>query len=533
MKANQKEGQSGEEPMRRYSNRSNLHLNRQSMEEEEMKKVGKWLPMRHNRKTKTHQASMVPQQNKRVMDAPAASLTMKTCGQMATNKKKRYNTTGEKDRGTPQPGNTGHHERPNETQPPASGNQGLPTTPQLQATRSCDGVWDTAPQPVQEMAKLLDPQTFDSVGGNDSCSSRLGILLRGGNLTIFKVKEVGGRHVLIADVIYRNTSLKLINVYAPVIQKSTDIKPVFFSDCCFLLAICHLQDDQHTSKRTFKLLTQNIEELKRQCASQPFLSSITEVLDDSTRERLDQPLSLDQLSKALVSLDKNKTPKSDSLPENIFVRIMYTYTWNMLSKMGFAMGICNWIQLLYTNIVSAVSLNGLMSICNQFELAWEAEDRLPEGVGNMVQRGWGLSKILGGVPCQGLGHSLNLCHCSHPSHLHFIWRSKMDRGQRYIMYKTLDKVEKNVPNATLILLASFDKELTSTECCRLAHSKVRDHVLRNALKHGAATKVQKESGGCVDGVVERRVVLIPQVWQRRPHPQTLPAWSKITTRVSK
>eukprot|EP00061_Rhincodon_typus_P003118 g19333.t1 len=46
-------------------------------------------------------------------------------------------------------------------------------------------------------------------------------------------------------------------------------------------------------------------------ASQSFLSSIMEVLDDSTRERLDQPISLDKLTKALESLEKNKTMGSD------------------------------------------------------------------------------------------------------------------------------------------------------------------------------------------------------------------------------
>eukprot|EP00061_Rhincodon_typus_P010442 g34739.t1 len=38
-------------------------------------------------------------------------------------------------------------------------------------------------------------------------------------------------------------------------------------------------------------------------ASQSFLSSITELLDDSTRERLDQPISLDELTKALKSFE--------------------------------------------------------------------------------------------------------------------------------------------------------------------------------------------------------------------------------------
>eukprot|EP00061_Rhincodon_typus_P004433 g22560.t1 len=161
-------------------------------------------------------------------------------------------------------------------------------------------------------------------------------------------------------------------------------------------------------------------------ASQSFLSSIIEVLDDSKRESLDQPLSLDELTKALESLEKNKTPRSVSLPaelysalwdligqdllklydstlladkriseslvllrdmitymqdsgvdacltslhqEKAFGRISHTYMWDVLSKMGFGDRICNWIQLLYTNIVSTVSINWFMSICDPFKLA--------------------------------------------------------------------------------------------------------------------------------------------------------------------
>eukprot|EP00061_Rhincodon_typus_P002518 g17762.t1 len=43
-------------------------------------------------------------------------------------------------------------------------------------------------------------------------------------------------------------------------------------------------------------------------ASQSFLLSITEVLDNSMQERLDQPLPLDELTKALECLEKNKFP---------------------------------------------------------------------------------------------------------------------------------------------------------------------------------------------------------------------------------
>eukprot|EP00061_Rhincodon_typus_P018157 g47212.t1 len=47
-------------------------------------------------------------------------------------------------------------------------------------------------------------------------------------------------------------------------------------------------------------------------ASLSFLSSIMKVLGDGTLERLDQPLSLDELTKALESSGKNKTPRSNA-----------------------------------------------------------------------------------------------------------------------------------------------------------------------------------------------------------------------------
>eukprot|EP00061_Rhincodon_typus_P011743 g36990.t1 len=56
-------------------------------------------------------------------------------------------------------------------------------------------------------------------------------------------------------------------------------------------------------------------------ASQSFLSSITEVLDDYTRERLDQPLSLDELTKGPESLEKNKTSGSDGLLTELYLAL--------------------------------------------------------------------------------------------------------------------------------------------------------------------------------------------------------------------
>eukprot|EP00061_Rhincodon_typus_P005327 g24699.t1 len=46
----------------------------------------------------------------------------------------------------------------------------------------------------------------------------LGILLRGGNFTISEIKEVVGRHLLLADFTYRITPLRIFNVYAPAVK---------------------------------------------------------------------------------------------------------------------------------------------------------------------------------------------------------------------------------------------------------------------------------------------------------------------------
>eukprot|EP00061_Rhincodon_typus_P008421 g31011.t1 len=177
-------------------------------------------------------------------------------------------------------------------------------------------------------------------------------------------------------------------------------------------------------------------------------------------------------------------------------------------KMGFGEGIRNWIRLLYINIISAgkdVSLRGvtiqgsgglhvkaspyvddfavfylallsvqeLMSICDRFELDSEAKvnqgkneamtDDLKvlgiwfrgarthaktweERIAKVRQKlsFWEYSSLsIAGknlaIRCEALS----------------LLSSKMDRVRRDIMDKTLDKGWKNVPNATLILMANF------------------------------------------------------------------------------
>eukprot|EP00061_Rhincodon_typus_P014922 g42307.t1 len=95
--------------------------------------------------------------------------------------KRRIKTTMEKERSNPQPKNMA-------------------------------GVWDTAPQQLKEMVELWTPGPLICYRGNDCCSSGLGILLRGGNFTISEVTEVMGGCVLIADVMNRNTALRLITM---------------------------------------------------------------------------------------------------------------------------------------------------------------------------------------------------------------------------------------------------------------------------------------------------------------------------------
>eukprot|EP00061_Rhincodon_typus_P013475 g39869.t1 len=111
--------------------------------------------------------------------------------------------------------------------------------------------------------------------------------------------------------------------------RSTDVKLVFFCDHSLLLANCHLQDDQPAGKGTWKLNVKLLNDMKPtdRAPSQSFLSSITEVLDGSTRERLDQLLSLDELTKALKFLEKNKTPRSDGL-----LAELYSALWVLIGQ---------------------------------------------------------------------------------------------------------------------------------------------------------------------------------------------------------
>eukprot|EP00061_Rhincodon_typus_P012201 g37786.t1 len=330
-------------------------------------------------------------------------------------------------------------------------------------------------------------------------------------------------------------------------------------------------------------------------ASQSFLSSVTELLDNSMQERLDQLLSLDELTKALESFEKNKTPRSDqpsyykilsmvianwvrsalgsvihpdkscavlgrkiaeslalirdtiayvqdwgvdtcliSLDqEKAFDRILHTYMWDILFKMGFGEKICNWIRVVYTNI----SASRLMSICDQFELAsgakvnrgqseamffgnWADRSFIPftirtdylKKLGRWEHRSLSIAGKNLVIKCEVLSvcrlegnavgfvevhpkqlHDTGLCAPRHgtlcsttrDSVLHGLFPGTHTETNISCAWRSINVV-KDAPWPARNLLVFQMKELTLTECCRLAHSKVQDYVLRDALKLGAA-----------------------------------------------
>eukprot|EP00061_Rhincodon_typus_P004729 g23295.t1 len=178
------------------------------------------------------------------------------------------------------------------------------------------------------MFEPVGPLAFDlvGVGGNDRCSSGLGILLRGGNFTISGVKEVVSGRLLLADITYRNAPLRLINVYAPAVkserlailglrifwsrvrsmERDVTCSHLFFLKESSTLSNLKEGDGSLTSSQSGILrISKSFYDTKPtdSAASLLFLTFIMEILDDSTRERLDQPISLDELTKALKSFE--------------------------------------------------------------------------------------------------------------------------------------------------------------------------------------------------------------------------------------
>eukprot|EP00061_Rhincodon_typus_P018929 g48321.t1 len=216
-------------------------------------------------------------------------------------------------------------------------------------------------------------------------------------------------------------------------------------------------------------------------ASQLFLSSIVEILDENTWDRLDHPLPLDELTETLVSFEKDKTPRSDgflgelySAQRDLIGQDLQKVNDNMLLEEPFAESIKKVVSLrgvtlpgsrclqfkasLYVDDITVfcwdlLLVSRLMSICDRFELASGAK----------VNRGSG-QHVASLRPCgERRGWILLGCSLNRPS-------------------KSFGRMahHQNFPTSTKC------KELTSTKCCRLAHSKVQDYVLRDTLKIEAA-----------------------------------------------
>eukprot|EP00061_Rhincodon_typus_P017129 g45688.t1 len=194
--------------------------------------------------------------------------------------------------------------------------------------------------------------------------------------------------------VHGRCSCDLVNVVYPL--RCSQIQLAFFSDYCLLLANCHLLDNQRAGKGMWKLngkhLTpENIEELKRDntrwrtmkphlelynikptdsAGSPSFLFSITEFLDNSTQEMLDQPFSLDELTKALDSLEKNKTPGSDGLTAELYSALWDLTGWDLLKLYDSTL-------LIDTMYESTRKAHRLMSICDWIELA--SGDKVNQG----------------------------------------------------------------------------------------------------------------------------------------------------------
>eukprot|EP00061_Rhincodon_typus_P017674 g46470.t1 len=93
-----------------------------------------------------------------------------------------------------------------------------------------------------------------------------------------------------------------------------------------------------------------------------FLASIMEVLD--SQERLDQPLCLDELNKALEFLEKDKTPSSDSL-----LAELYSVLWDLSAQD--LLEVCDGV-LLAGSVCKSTRKDIITLICKlmtQFELS--------------------------------------------------------------------------------------------------------------------------------------------------------------------
>eukprot|EP00061_Rhincodon_typus_P018962 g48365.t1 len=201
----------------------------------------------------------------------------------------------------------------------------------------------------------------------------------------------------------------------------------------------------------------------------------------------------------LISLDQEKT----------FDMVAHTYMWDIVSKMDFGEEICNWIRLLYTNIVSVVSINGKES--ESFPITSGIRQGCPlspalfvcyiEPFAESIRKDVSLRGVT--IPgSRGLQAKDSLCiddiaiFCSDlPSVCRLMASATSSNWLQEP--RTFQKVPQHHlavdENGTTykILSVCQSKGLTLTECCSLAHSKVQDYMLRVVLKLGEANaKVQ-------------------------------------------
>eukprot|EP00061_Rhincodon_typus_P014023 g40784.t1 len=165
-------------------------------------------------------------------------------------------------------------------------------------------------------------------------------------------------------------------------------------------------------------------------ASQSFLSFIMETPDDSMQERLDQSLSLNDLTKALEFLEKNKTLRRDGLLAELYSALWDLFGQDLLEvchsmllagtmsesmrkgiitliykRKGEREKIRNWMipeNLVLLRHMIAYVQDRRVDVCvisldqekafDRILHTYMWDDRLPEGAGNKVWRGRACSK---------------------------------------------------------------------------------------------------------------------------------------------
>eukprot|EP00061_Rhincodon_typus_P016300 g44437.t1 len=157
---------------------------------------------------------------------------------------------------------------------------------------------------------------------------------------------------------------------------------------------------------------------------------VVPVLDHGCHgKRLDQPLSLDELTKALESLEKNKNPRSDSLPAELYSTLLDLIGQDMLEACRF-MSICDQFKL-----TSGAKINQGKSKAMFFG-NWANRSFIPFTIRTCYLKVWPISRTCAVAITRAI-----FC---------FMWRSEMDCIHRDTMYRTLDGRGKNIPNTALI-----------------------------------------------------------------------------------